>query len=132
MEAKRDVWKKMKYFEKSRKIYGESDVKLVDKRNTEKLMDMLRWKEAADKPERSNDVRWYGHVLRQPEENVWWRQWYMKWIENLNRANQEWNGRSKFKENWFKDEADRYTWRDVGRVTDIVKWIQPPPINGEM
>ena len=46
------------------------NVKLVDKRNTEKLMDMLRWKEAADKPESLNDVRWYGHVLRQPEENV--------------------------------------------------------------
>ena len=27
MEAKRDVWNKMKYFEKSRKIYGESDVR---------------------------------------------------------------------------------------------------------
>ena len=70
MEAKHDVLKKVKYFEKSRKIYGESDVKLVDKRNTEKLMDMLRWKEALNKPERLNDGRWYGHVLRQPEENV--------------------------------------------------------------
>ena len=35
-------------------------VKLVNKRNTEELMDMLGLKEAA----RANGVRWYGHVLR--------------------------------------------------------------------
>ena len=39
-------------------------VKLVDKRNTEELMDMLGLKEAADKLTRVNGVRWYGHVLR--------------------------------------------------------------------
>ena len=45
-------------------------VKLMDKRNTEKLMDMLGLKEAADKLVRANGVRWYGHVLRRPEEDV--------------------------------------------------------------
>ena len=44
-------------------------VKLVDKRNTEELMDMLGLKEAANKLARANGVRWYGHVLRQPEED---------------------------------------------------------------
>ena len=39
-------------------------VKLVDKRNTEKLMDKLALKEAADKLTRANSVKWYGHVLR--------------------------------------------------------------------
>ena len=39
-------------------------VKLVDKRNTEEQMDMLRLKEAADKLAKANGVRWYGHVLR--------------------------------------------------------------------
>ena len=37
-------------------------VNLVDKRNTEELMDMLGLKEAADKLARSNGMRWYGHV----------------------------------------------------------------------
>ena len=46
------------------------NVKLVDKRNTEKLMNMLRLKEAADKLARANGVRWYGHVLRRLEEDV--------------------------------------------------------------
>ena len=45
-------------------------VKLVDKRNTEKLMDMLGLKVAADKLARANGVRWCDHVLRLPEEGV--------------------------------------------------------------
>ena len=45
-------------------------VKLVDKRNTVKLMDMLGLKEAANKLARANGVRWYGHDLRRPEEYV--------------------------------------------------------------
>ena len=47
------------------------DVKLVDKRNTKELMDILRWKEAADKLARVNDLMWCGHVLRKCEEDVW-------------------------------------------------------------
>ena len=39
-------------------------VKLVDKRNTEELMDMLRLKKAADKLAKANGVRWYGYILR--------------------------------------------------------------------
>ena len=45
-------------------------VKLVHKRNTEELMDMLGLKEAAEKSAKANDVRLYGHVLRRPEEDV--------------------------------------------------------------
>ena len=45
-------------------------VKLVDKRNTWELMDILGLKEAADKLAKINGVRWYGYVLRRPEEDV--------------------------------------------------------------
>ena len=45
-------------------------VKLVDKKNTEEIMDMLGLKKTADKLARVNGMRWYGHVLRQPEEDV--------------------------------------------------------------
>ena len=38
-------------------------VKLMDKRNTWELMDLLRMKEAAHKLARVNGVRWYGHVF---------------------------------------------------------------------
>ena len=43
---------------------------LVDNRNTEELMDMLGLKEAADKLARANGMRWYRHILKQPEEDV--------------------------------------------------------------
>ena len=42
-------------------------VKLVDKRNTVELMDMLELKEAADKLAKENGMRWYGCILRQPK-----------------------------------------------------------------
>ena len=44
--------------------------KLVDKRNTEELMDMFELKKASDKLARVNGVRWYGHIVKQPEEDV--------------------------------------------------------------
>ena len=51
-------------------VRGICGVKLVDKGNTEELMNMLGLKETADKQTRANGVRWYGHVLRQPEEDI--------------------------------------------------------------
>ena len=45
-------------------------VKLVENSNTVELMDMLGLKEAADKLTKVNDESWYGHVLRQPEEDI--------------------------------------------------------------
>ena len=45
-------------------------VKLVDKKNTEELIDMLELKEPAHKLARVNGVRWYSHILRQHEKYV--------------------------------------------------------------
>ena len=39
-------------------------VKLVNRMNTEELMDMLELKKAADKLAKANGVSWCGHVLR--------------------------------------------------------------------
>ena len=44
--------------------------KVGGEENTEELMDMLGLKEAADKLTRTDGIRWYGHVLRQPEEDI--------------------------------------------------------------
>ena len=46
------------------------DVKVVDKRNTEELMNMLGLKEAEDKLAMVNCMRWYHRVLRRPEDDV--------------------------------------------------------------
>ena len=64
-------------------------VKLVDKRNTEELMDILGLKEAADKLATAYGVRWYSHVLRQPEEDVLMKAMLHKAMlhkENVNSA----------------------------------------------
>ena len=75
-------------------------VKLMDKRNTMELMDMLGLKEAADKLARANGMRWYGHVLRRPEEDVLMKAMVheVDGMENVNRADRGRNGESKSKE----------------------------------
>ena len=45
-------------------------VKLMDKKNTEDLMDMLGLKETVDRLAKANGVRWYGHVLRREKDDV--------------------------------------------------------------
>ena len=66
MEVKHGVQEKMKqlFLSKAQRsmVRVMCHVKLVDKRNTEKLM--LGLKKAADKLARANGVRWYGHVLK--------------------------------------------------------------------
>jgi len=44
-------------------------VKLMDKRNTEKLMAMLSLEESLDRMAKASSMRWYGHVLRREDNN---------------------------------------------------------------
>ena len=44
-------------------------VKLLDRRNSEELMDMLDIKESLHTMAKASSMRWYGHVLRK-DENV--------------------------------------------------------------
>ena len=62
-------------------------VKLVDKRNTVQLMDMLKLKKAADKLARANGVRWYVHVLRRPEGDVFMKAMVHEVDGSINRTN---------------------------------------------
>ena len=79
---------------------------------------MLGLKEAADKLERANGIRWYGHVLRQPEENVLMKAMVhevdgkrkhgrpkMKWREQV-KGNTRRIGLKK------EDAVDRCRWRE--------------------
>ena len=45
-------------------------VKLVDKKLTRDLMQMLDLNETVDQLAKSNSVRWYGHVLRKDKNNL--------------------------------------------------------------
>ena len=44
-------------------------VKLVDKKSTKDLLQMLDMYEAIDQLAKANSVRWYGHVLRNDKNN---------------------------------------------------------------
>ena len=113
-------------------------VKLVDKRNTEELMDMLGLKEAADNPVRTTDIRWYVHVLRRLEKDV-----LMKaMVHEVNGKREQGRPRMKRREQVEgnmkriglekKDAADGCTWREgVRRVADVVGCIQLPPVTGD-
>ena len=44
--------------------------KVVDRKTTEKQMDMLSLKETIDRLATANRVRWYGHVLNRNDDSV--------------------------------------------------------------
>ena len=56
-------------------MYG---VKLVDKKSTKDLMQMLDLNEAIDQQAKANSVCWYGHVLRKDKNNILRRALYSK------------------------------------------------------
>ena len=45
-------------------------VKLLDRRNSEELMDMLGIKESLHRMAKASTMQWYGHVLRKEDENA--------------------------------------------------------------
>ena len=44
-------------------------VKLVDRKNTEELMEMLGLKKTLHRMVKANGVKWYGHVIRREDDN---------------------------------------------------------------
>ena len=46
------------------------EVKLVDGKKMEELMEMLGLKETLDGMAKANGVRWYGHVIRRKDDNI--------------------------------------------------------------
>ena len=45
-------------------------MKLLGRRNSEELTDMLSIKESLDRMAKASSIRWYGHVLRKEDENL--------------------------------------------------------------
>ena len=108
-------------------------VKLLDKRNTEKLM--LGLKKATDKLARANGVRWYGHVLKifdvmkamvhEMDGKRKQGRPGMKWREEIEVSMRRIGLRQE-------DVADRCRWREgVKRVAQVVRCIRPPPVTGD-
>ena len=49
------------------KVTSMCEVKLVNRKKMEKLMEMLGLKETLGRMAKGNGVRWYGHVIRRDE-----------------------------------------------------------------
>ena len=109
-------------------------VKLVDKRNTEELMGMLGLMEAADKLTRANDVRWYGHVLRRPEEDILMKAMLHEVDGKCKQGRPRIKWRQQVKGSMRRIGSKRRCsrWREgVRRVPEVVGCIQPPPATTE-
>ena len=100
-------------------------VKLLDRRNSEKLMDMLDIKESLDSMAKASSMRKNGHVLRKEDENVI--------VKTLKSGVSGSRGRGRPKQAWKKqvenemkknrlvkeDACDRTKWRGVVKTMTV-------------
>ena len=78
-------------------------VKLLNRRNSEKLMDMLGIKESLYRMTKASSMRWYGHVLRKDDKNVT--------VKDLKFEVSGSRGRGRPKQTWktqLKNEMKKY------------------------
>ena len=99
---------------------------------------MLGLKEAADMLARANGVRWYDHVLRQPEEDVLMNEMVHEEDGKRKQCQPRMKWREQVEENMRRiglkkeNAADRCRRREgVRRVAEIVRCIRPPPVTGD-
>ena len=67
-------------------------VKVMDKKSTKHLLQMLDLNETIDQLAKANSVRWYGHVLRKDKNNFLRRalDLKVKWTMKRGRPNKTW------------------------------------------
>ena len=100
-------------------------VKLLDRRNSEKLMDMLGIKESLDRMAKASSTRWYGHVLRKEDKNVIVKALKFEVSSSRGRGRLK-QARKKQVENEMKkngmmkeDACDQTKWRSVVKTMTI-------------
>ena len=101
------------------------DVKLLNRRNSEELIDMFGIKESLDRKAKASSMRWYGHVLRKEDKNVI--------VKALKFEASDSRGRGRPKQTWKKqvenemkknglvkeDPCNRTKWRGVENTMTI-------------
>ena len=110
-------------------------IKLVDTKNKEDLMKMLGLKETLDRMANANGVRWYGHVIKENDDDI------LKKAMMLEVNGQRKNGRPKMtwrrqveesvKKVGLKIEVagDRTRWKEgVRAVAEGMRCFQPPSV----
>ena len=73
-------------------------VKLVDRKNTEELMEMLGLKKTLNRMAKANGVRWYGHVIRREDDS---------YSEEGNDDGSEWTAKARTAKNDMEKAGGR-------------------------
>ena len=65
-------WRRMAILRRTERAMMRSmcEIKLVDRKSMDELMEMLGLKETLDRMAKANGVRWYGHVIRRDDDNI--------------------------------------------------------------
>ena len=79
------------------KVRSVCGVKLVDRKNTEELMEMLGLKKTLDRLAKANGVRWYGHVIRREDDNILKKTMMMEVNGQRKRGRPKSHGRGRWK-----------------------------------
>ena len=104
-------------------VRAMSVAKLMEKKRTEDLMEMLGWKETVVQMAKANGVRWYGHVLRRDDGHVLRKalEFEMKGKKKRGRPKKTWKTQvdKESKSVCFekKDAMNRARWRVGVRKT---------------
>ena len=103
----------------------EAYVKLLDRRNSEELMDMLGIKESLNGMAKASSMRWYGYVLTKEDENVVVKalKFEVSGTRGRGRPKQTWKKQveNEMKKNGLvkEDACDRTKWRGVVKTLTI-------------
>ena len=91
-------------------------VKLVDRKNTEELMEMLGLKKTFDRMAKANGVRWYGHVIRREDDNILQK----AMMTEVNRQRKR--GRSKMTWKRQLEESVKKVGLKIEEAADRTRW----------
>ena len=91
-------------------------VKLLDRRNSKELMDMLGINESLDMMAKASSIRWYEHVSRKEDENVI--------VKALKFEVSGSRGRGRPKQMWKKQVENEMKKNGLGKenACDRTKW----------
>ena len=110
-------------------------VKLVDRKNTEELMEMLGLKKTLDGMAKANEVRWYGHVIRREDDNTLKKAMMMEVNGQRKRGRPKMTWKRQVEESVKKvglkieKAADQTRWREgVRAIAEGMRSIRPPSV----
>ena len=113
-------------------------VKLVDRKNMEKLMEILGLKEALDRMAKANGVRWCGLVIKRDDDNILKKAMMLEVNGHQKRGRPKITWRRQVEENVKKvglkieEAADRTKWREgVRAIAERMRCIRPSSVTRE-